>query len=204
MLLITTYIILVELLNETPVIHILSVYRYLLIYYDQTNLALLFGLWVAPGDSQVGITYKDCSGELNTIPLSSDQLEISIELFLAVSVSQINSTHLLISYLVGDNTSANVVAVSGSLQCSFPPNNKYATGFSYTPDGKFEQFYGSFRDPTISGRSLTDGEIKLLREEELNGENISYPECICPKGSNMLTDICCYNPHTNATSFRSD
>ena len=164
---------------------------------------LLFGLWVAPGGSRVGITYKECNGEVNTISLPSEELKINTLLFLAVSISQVNSTHLHISYLVG-NSSVSVVAVSGSLECSFPPNNKYATGLSYQTDGTVDRFIGQFFDLIIAGRSLTEGELELLRGGEgLNGNSISSsPECICPKEYNPLTDICCYNPQTNNTSFR--
>ena len=174
-----------------------------MIYYDQPNADLLFGLWVEPGASQFGITYTDCDGEINLIPLSSDEIQNDTEVFLAISVSQISSTQLLLSYAVGDSSTIDTVTVSGSLQCSFPSDNKFAFGFTHLPDGTVEHFFGYFRSFKISGRSLTEGEMELLRgQEELVGENSSYPDCLCPKGSILSTNSCCYNPQTNFTSFR--
>ena len=176
--------------------------RFLLIYYDQTSYENFFGLYVTPGSSEIGITYQSCNGVAITIPIYNPVIHNETELFLALSITPVNSTHISITSLIGLDTDISTLVVDGSLECSFPGYGKYATHLTFDSEGEPTRFFGSSKDLVFIGRSLTPDEMLSLRTHgDLSGD-ICHTDCICPKEFGMKTDSCCYNSQTNNTSFR--
>ena len=90
----------------------------MLLYYDQLNYEEFFGLYVSPGSSEVGLTFLTCSNVTNKIPIYNPIIHNDTELFLAISISPVNITHVTIVTLIGEDTSVSTMVVAGSLECS--------------------------------------------------------------------------------------
>ncbi|KAI6657405.1 Lefftyrin [Oopsacas minuta] len=181
----------------------LSERRYLLLYIDQPSMEVFFSFYVNPGSFEAGITYKTCSGETNTIPIFNSGIRIFTDIFLAISVSMVNSTHLLITSLIGENNEASEEVVSGSMECSFPLDKKYIANAIPSTEGIL-RFLGQSMNLLLVGKSLTSEELILLKERgDLNGDiTYSNSDCLCPKDYDILTEECCYNSQNNITSIR--
>ena len=136
------------------------------------------------------------------IPIYNPVINNQTEVFLAISISPVNSTHIRILSLIGTDTDVSTIVADGSLECSFPGYGEYATHLIFDSEGEPTRFYGSSKNPVFVGRSLTPDEMVSLRTHGALSGDSCHTDCVCPKDFEMKTESCCYNSQTNNTSFR--
>ena len=143
-----------------------------------------------------GIVYNTCLGTRKNITLPNEQININTELFFALSVSRLNTTHTILSYIVGNDRSVDFVTFSGSFNCAFPPVGKFVRKREILEDTAI-RFIGDCRDFIVAGRSLTIGEMELLRQDSVLIEGYTPTHCICSKGSLPESEEYCYDSQSD-------